>query len=517
MVPILAISQMRAIDTEAIGGDLDTGYSYMLKAGDALLQAARQMAPSPSGGDIAIVCGKGNNGGDGYVVARLLREAGYGVMCFSLCDPTDLKGEARKAFDAYAQASGNYLVLDDAADCEGFARYALVVDAVLGTGIKGEPHGLCADVIAAMNRSDKPILAVDTPSGMDNDTGGVGESCVRARTTVTMGLPKLGAFQHPGRACVGTLVVADLGYPDAIVNRHVQDVFVPTLDDLAALLPPRRPAGSKFDHGVTLLVSGSRGMAGSAALASEAALRTGCGMVRCACPRSVADVLAVKVTETVIVPLEETTSGSLSYQAFDRIVEVAAKAQAVCIGPGLSHAPSTVRLVRSLVATLKAPMVLDADGLNAFKGRAEDLARRKADTVITPHLGEWERLFGALPVKPQEIVGALKEKARELGLTILLKGSPTMVAEPGGMVFVAPYGTSALAKAGTGDVLSGIIVSLMAQGCSVVDAAILGAYLHGTAGERASRRLTEYGVLARDVIGEVPRAIRGLLGSVRQQ
>ncbi len=511
MIPVVTVSQMRSIDEAAIGKDPITGYSYMLKAGTGIAGAARAMLADSAAGEIAVVCGRGNNGGDGYVTARLLVEAGYRVMCFSLCPADELKGEALLAFNEYIERKGNFLVLDDAGGLANLPQYKLIIDAMLGTGAKGDPRGLYAAAIRAINESRVPVIAADTPSGLDNDTGLPGSPCVKAAVTVTMGFPKIGLYFYPGRGHAGKLVIQDLGYPDGLLEaKNAGGIFFPTLADLRTLLPPRKPSGSKFDHGSALLVCGSRGMTGSATLVARSALRTGCGMAHLAAPESSVPALAGKLIETVIHPVPETSAGTLSRGAFQKIMELAGSMQAMCIGPGVSHESDTSSLVRELVSTCTLPVVLDADGINAYKGGEKELGLHKGGMIITPHTGEWQRLFGELPPEPAEMIGRLKEKAVEFNMTVLLKGNPTIVAAPDGNAYILPFGNSALAKAGSGDVLSGIIVSLLAQGASAVHAAVLGAYIHGEAGTLASVRLGEYSVLASDVVNAIHLAIRKL-------
>ena len=517
MIPVLTVSQMRAIDEASIGNDLNTGYSYMLKAGMGLFLAIKEIVPLAGDGEIAVVCGKGNNGGDGYVVARLLLEAGYQVMCYSLYDTGELRREAKRAFDEYVGRKGNILVVDDAGDFSGFARYRLIVDAMLGTGAKGDPRGMCAMAIQAVNESKVPVVAVDTPSGLESDTGIPGNPCIRAAVTVTMGFPKIGQYWHPGRGNVGKLVIHDIGYPDEVVEEHSSSCFAPAIAHLKDLLPPRKPAGSKFDHGLALLLCGSRGMTGSATLAALAAMRTGCGMTHLAAPFSAVPILSQKLTETVIHGIPETAEGTPARPAFAKLRELATSMQALCIGPGISHNDETSALVRESISTLPLPAILDADGINAYKGRAEELGSHKGDLLVTPHRGEWKRLFGELPSTPSGTIEAVRSMAAGYRMTVLLKGSPSIVVDPAGEVAILPFGNSALAKAGTGDVLSGIIVSLMAQGMAVTGAAILGAYLHGEAGTLASRTLGEYSVIAGDVVERLPLVIKSLCEANAQE
>jgi len=506
VIPIVTVAQMRALDEEAISHDLTKGYSYMLKAGTGLFDAVRTMLPDRDG-EIAVVCGKGNNGGDGYVAARLLLEAGRRVMCFSLCAAEELQGEARIAFNEYIESKGNFLILDDTGELASLSRYRLIIDAMLGTGARNDPHGLCAMAIEAINESKVPVIAVDTPSGLNNDTGMPGSPCIRATVTVTMGFPKIGLFFYPGRSYAGRLAIQELGYPDELVESWKPSLFFPAVENLSGILPPRKPAGSKFDHGLALLLAGSRGMAGSATLVANAAMRTGCGMTHLAAPESIIPALACKLTETVLHPIPETAAGTASLSAMKFLREKASGMQALCVGPGLSHNEETGELVRELVANVTLPAVLDADGLNAYKGRSGELGRHGGDLIITPHRGEWQRLFGDLPEAPLQRIDLLKEKAAALRLVVLLKGAPSIVADPLGSAWILPFGNSCLAKAGSGDVLSGIIVSLLAQGAEAAHAAILGAWLLGETGELASRRLGEYSVTASDVVGSLHCAI----------
>jgi NAD(P)H-hydrate epimerase len=509
--PVLTVAEMRAVDAAAIAGDDTVGLRYMHRAGRGLFHAVRELIPDPGAGEIAIICGKGNNGGDGYAVGKLLVEEGYRTMCYSLVPTTELGGSCQLAYQEFVSCRGNVLVLDDPADFPHPSRFRLIIDAMLGTGLAGNPRGIVAAVIDMVNASGVPVLAADTPSGLNNDTGIPGSPCIRAAITVAMGFSKPGLYFHPGRELAGRLAIEELGYPENIVADVSSRLFRLTRESLRKLLPLRKPWGSKFDHGLALIVGGAPGMAGSVTLAANAAMRTGCGMVHCAIPESIADILSVKLTEPVLhaLPAERGTIGGSG--AADDICALAASMQALCIGPGLSHEPAAVALVRDVVGRCALPTVLDADGLNAFKGAPELLEQHAGPLVLTPHAGEWERLFGALPAQPPDRIGRMRETARRIHATLLLKGSPTLVVAPDGTAVILPYGNSALAKAGSGDVLSGIITSLCAQGVPVTDAAILGAYLHGTAGEIAAMRLTEYSVCAGEVTEQIGAAIRTLL------
>ena len=510
MIPVVTTTQMRNIDTKVIGNNIATGFSYMLKAGMGLFDAVSEMGLNPATDEIAIVCGKGNNGGDGFVVGRMLLDKGHRVMCYSLSDGESLIGEARQAFDEYIEKQGNYFHIDDAEDLEGFEGFTLIIDALLGTGTKGNPRGLFAEIINLINVSKKPIISVDTPSGLDNNTGQPGDPVISANCTVTMGFPKIGQLFYPGRSYVGKLRIKDLGYPREITEQFTSGTFLPTMEDLNHLMPPRKPDGSKFDHGLVFMLCGSRGMIGSAALSAMAALRTGCGMVHCAIPESAISTLSAKVTEPLLHAIEETPEGTPASGSADSILALASSMQAAIIGPGISHNPDTTKLVRELVSKLTIPSVLDADGINAYKDHADELKKHSHELIITPHRREWERLFGKLPREPVPLIEKLLKKASEFSMTIVFKGNPTIVAHSNGESFILPVGNSGMASAGSGDVLSGIIPSLIAQGCSFCDAAVLGAAIHGFAGEIASDSIGEYSVVASDIINCIHRVINKL-------
>ncbi|MCL2689964.1 MAG: NAD(P)H-hydrate dehydratase [Chitinispirillia bacterium] len=510
---------MRRIDELSIAGDIDTGYSYMRTAGEHIYLTALTMLDEivldKHDKKIAVICGKGNNGGDGYVAARLLHEAGFCVDCFSLCDTDSLSGEALLAFKDYALCKVPVILLDVLDQLPDFGKYTLIIDAMLGTGTKGAPRGIYASVIESVNSCDTKVLAVDTPSGLDCDSAVSAPPCIKADCTVAAGFPKIGQFFYPNRANVGKLVAADLGYPqnivDSVVDKGDSGIFLADEKFFVDNLPLRKENGSKIDHGLALLLCGSRGMCGAAALASTAALRCGCGMVHLAVPESLVDVLSAKITEPVLHPITETFSGTSSAAALHEVLSLSERMNALCIGPGLSRDPQTALLVREIISKTDKPAVLDADGLNAFAGHLSELEKHKCELVLTPHAGEYKRLFGDLPDEPSARIDAMKKHASELNVNILLKGSPSIAVNPKGTVFILPCGNSSLAKAGTGDVLSGITVSLIAQGCSCFEAAILGAYLHGEAGRLASLELTEYSVLAGDLMLYIPKVIKALI------
>jgi NAD(P)H-hydrate epimerase len=326
-----------------------------------------------------------------------------------------------------------------------------------------------------------------------------------------MGFAKIGSFFYPAKGCVGRLIVQELDYPKHIVEQFHHTLYAPARHDVQSMLPPRHPGGSKHDHGLVCMVCGSPGMSGSAALAAQAALRSGCGMVHAAIPRSIFDVLSIKLNEVVLHPLAQTAEGSVAPAAVPQVAALCGSMQALCIGPGLSHHPDTSAAVRHIVKDNTLALLLDADGINAYKGCAAELKNHASPLIITPHRGEWERLFGPLPSEPGAACARLQDIATDYRMTIVYKGAPTLIATPQGRVYLLASGNSGMATAGSGDVLSGIISALLAQGSSAEDAAVLGVYLHGSAGDYAATERSEYGLIASDIVEHLGAAFLSLL------
>jgi hydroxyethylthiazole kinase-like uncharacterized protein yjeF len=536
--PIVTAGEMRAIDEETIRKHV-SGLALMERAGEAvrdhvasrwldgdlrqtLMRRKKGRQPGKAQakeGRVLVVCGKGNNGGDGMVVARLLARYGWPVALYLVGKPSEVKGDALANLKRCARAGLKARSLDADAWKEfladlGTAR--VVVDALFGTGFEGEPRGLAAETIEAINRCDAAKVAVDIPSGVNASTGGA-SLAVEATSTVTMGLPKRGHLFFPGKALTGELVVADIGIPAEVVERAGVAVMLPEHEDVQAALPARPPDAHKGSCGHVACVSGSTGLTGAAALTSVSALRAGAGLVTLAVPRSLNAIMETKLTEVMTLPVEETLHGSFSMGALGALQALAERADCVAVGPGLSRNPETAELVRALVPVLGKPCVLDADGINAFAGRADLLGSLGAPLVATPHIGEAARLFG---VDKADIAAARVEFTREaacrLGLVLVLKGAPTVVAGPEGEVFVNPTGNSGLATAGSGDVLTGLIAGLLAQGVPPLTAAWLGAYVHGVCGDSLLVQNGSAGFLAVDISRQIPRAIGILVRTGRR-
>jgi NAD(P)H-hydrate epimerase len=382
-------------------------------------------------------------------------------------------------------------------------RADVAVDALFGTGFRGMPEGGPATAIAALNASGAPVVAVDVPSGVDGASGQIAGDAVRADLTVTFGAAKTGIVQLPGASSAGAVRVVDIGFPSELLRA---DAFLTEPHDVASSLPTR-PVDAHKREAVLLVVAGSRRMTGAPRLVAGAAARMGTGLVQVAAPSGALRVIQAGLTEATFLPLPETDDGAMAAGAVDALLEAMEGATAVAIGPGLTTDPETGRAVRTVVAESEIPLVIDADALNVYAGDAAALADRRARAVLTPHAGEFTRLTG---VKGRDIAGDRLQHVRRLAAksaaVIVLKGSRTVIAAPEGEVRINVTGSSALATAGTGDVLTGMIGGLLARHVSPLDAASSAAYLHGLAGMLAAREEGD-GVVAGDIISMIAEAV----------
>jgi NAD(P)H-hydrate epimerase len=383
----------------------------------------------------------------------------------------------------------------------------VVVDAVFGTGFRGALEGEPLDAIRAMASCDAAVVAVDIPSGVNGESGAVERDAVVADVTVTFGAPKPGVVLFPGAAFAGEVRVADIGFPPDLVR---SDLGLVEPEDAAVLLPARGAEANKRSTGVVLVVAGSRAMTGAGILTARAAYRAGAGLVTLAAPESALGAAKAALIESTFLPLPETDGGGASEDAWGPLTERFGSVHALAVGPGLGRDPATSALVRRLVAESPVPFVLDADGLNAFAGRGDDLARRTSDCVVTPHDGEFARLTGAAVADVREDrIGHARKAAASFGCAVLLKGPRTIVAEPSGRARVNATGGPWLATGGTGDVLTGALATFIARGLPPADAAVLAAFAHGVAGELAGAERGE-GALASDVLERLPVALEAL-------
>ena len=481
---LVTAQEMRLLDRATIEGGHATGEALMERAGAGVVQAMEARYGPGLGLRVLILCGTGNNGGDGLVAARHLRARGAEVHVGVLGDPGRMRGEA--------------LVHLERLSASGLAVASITAE--------GELDRL-------LSSRDRWDFALDLPTGVDADTGAIARRAVRADLTVTFGCPKRGHYLYPGRAFVGALEVIDIGLaPDALAAM-AHPVSLATAPAMAALLPARDPRAHKGSVGRVLVVGGSTGLTGAVALAARAALRSGAGTVKAAIPHSLNDVLEVKLTEEMTVPMPETAERTLALAALEPLLARAAEADVVVLGSGLSRHREAAELARRVVAESERPLVVDADGLSAFEGIADALAPGAAGAarVLTPHLGEMRRLTGVDSATLEASrIDATREWARRWRSVVVLKGAPTVTAGPDGQATVNPTGNAGMATVGMGDVLAGVIAALVAQGLTPYDAARLGVYAHGMSGDRVAGEKGLHGLVAGDVLEAMPFALHAL-------
>ncbi|HTZ63972.1 MAG TPA: NAD(P)H-hydrate dehydratase [Solirubrobacteraceae bacterium] len=509
LAPLPDAERMRAIDRWAIDQRGVPSLELMERAGAGVTRAVERLAPD---GPVAVVCGKGNNGGDGLVVARLLRHAGRPVSVICTAPVEELRGDAEANLKrlpgppptALAQARS---LLEEA---------GVIVDALLGTGFAGEPHGPVLEAIEAIAACSAPVVSVDVPSGVDSSSGVVAGAAVSATATVTFHAAKPGLWIDPGKAHAGALEVLDIGIPRGAPLQADIGLITPAV---LALLPRREAQSTKFSSGHVIVVGGSRGLTGAPRMAALGAMRAGAGYVTACVPESLQAILACGPPELMTIGLPDDAEGLIAAAAAPAL-EAAHRGGALALGPGLGRRDGAQAFARELARTAALPLVLDADGLNAHADhggeRLGGLAARPAPTVLTPHAGELGRLLDldSEHISAERLAHA-RAAAQTAQATVVLKGDDTLVADPGGLVAVSPGDSPALATAGTGDVLSGVIAALLAEGLSAFIAASAGVCLHAEAGRLAAwAQGAAEGVVASDVIAMLPRAhARGVDGA----
>ncbi len=505
---IVSAEEMRAIDRATSERFGVPSLTLMEDAGCAV--ADYVLAKHAAAERIVVFCGKGNNGGDGFVAARRLHERGKKVQVVLLANPDELRGDAAVVF---GQLPGEAIVVRSGAELKSerlqlALKADLYVDAMLGTGFKPLVTGLYAEAIGVMNASHLPVIAVDIPSGADADAmSSQSGTIARADAIVTFTAPRpahvFSLFTD------GPTIVAEIGSPEEAVVSKLQ-LNVITARDLAAAVAPRPVESNKGSYGHVLIIGGSFGKAGSVAMAGMAVLRSGAGLSTVATAKSALPTVAGFHPELMTEQLSETDSGTISGSAQDPIVELAKGKTVVAIGPGISREPQTSALVRSLIAKLQLPIVLDADGLNAFEGRTDELNGKGRTLVITPHPGEMARLSGLTIADVQnDRLGVARRFAREHELIVVLKGHRTLVVQPDGEAWVNTTGNPGMATGGTGDILTGMVAGMIAQHPKdAFHAVLVAVHLHGLAGDVAHEKLGEHSLVATDLLRGLPEAFR---------
>ena len=510
------------------------GTVLMENAGRAVVEVMQREYGDLRGKLVAVVCGTGNNGGDGFVIARYLYLSGAVIWPFIIGDKEKIHSDAKTHLMIMRGLFINVGNVDDFDAFMDFRDPDFLVDALLGTGIENAPREPVSSVIKQINQANCPVISVDVPSGLASDTGATPGEVINATHTVTFAYPKLGLFLPPGSDCVGKLHIADIGFDwDMISDEVIASTYTndEAKDSAAARFLKRKGEANKGDFGHVAVIAGSRGMVGAPSLVAHGAQRVGAGLVTVLTADSAQTMVAAKLNEQMTLPLPD-ADGALTEAAFDAIAKFAEKATVLCIGPGLTQNEGTVKLVQRLLTEIEKPIILDADGLNALSQNPDLIDRRtksdRAPLLITPHPGEAARLLGTSTGEVQSNrVATVKELARKYHAVAVLKGRFTLISDPSGKVIINTTGNPGMATGGSGDTLTGILGGLLSQAFAhgnktdsddeflqqsapPLEVAALGVYLHGLAGDIAAERIGNVGLIAGDIIEAVPAAIQRL-------
>jgi len=503
---------MQNIDKRAIDGMKIPGLELMEAAGGKVVDAIINRFGNPEGRSVVVVCGKGNNGGDGFVVARLLHEKGARVGLHLIGEKSAVKGDAKANLDRIEKLGLQLRQISKADDFTIPEHADIIVDAIFGTGFSGDVKPPYAGIIEKINESSAPVVAVDSPSGLNGEDGTVADPTVVADITVTFGLAKLGQTIYPGKEFCGVLLVADIGFPaKAIDDEDISLAFLME-NEAALMLPHRSPDSHKGDFGKLFVLAGSEGFTGAAAMAADSGLRSGAGLVVLGCPSGLNDILETKLTEVMTKPLPEVRKRRcFALRGLGEIREMIKWADAIAVGPGIGTYHETRELILRLISRLDKPAIFDADALNILSKDMSYLKNHTAPLVVSPHPGEMARMTGK-PIEhiTKNRIDTALEFADEYNLVCILKGGPSVIAAPSGQAWINSTGNEGMATAGSGDVLTGLIGGFLAQGMMDIDAAVLGCYVHGAAGDLAFESLGSHGMIAGDILHMMPLALRRL-------
>lgn len=517
MLPrVVTAEEMQAIDKYTIETLGLPGRVLMENAGRAVFAAIRARWSPLIGKRAIVLCGKGNNGGDGFVVARYLREAGASCEICLIGAAEELRGEAEANHRILARLGYAVREVQQLEALPDLRQVDFIVEALLGTGVRGPLQGLMAQIVARLNESGRPVVAVDLPTGMNADTGEVAGPCVQAQLTIPLGCRKQGLLFSPGREFAGEVMVVEIGFPEMAFRQVAAEAntrppaFLLTPEVLTNWLPHRAPDAFKNRVGQILVIAGSRGFGGAARMTAISALRAGAGLVVLAAPETLLPPFEASTAEVIKLPLPE-EDGAISAAALAPLQERLHWAEVVAIGPGLGVSDGAQRVVKHVLAEFSGAVVCDADALNNLAGQEEIIRRAAGKIILTPHPGELARLTGAnkmaIAANP---VAVARQTAEAWGQVLVLKGAPTVVASPTGEVFINSTGNAGMATGGSGDVLTGIIAGLAGQHLDPLRAALLGVFLHGLAGDAARDHLGEWSMLAGDIVEHLPQAMQQL-------
>jgi NAD(P)H-hydrate epimerase len=512
---VVTAEQMKDIDRKTIEKFGIPENVLMERAGAAVASRVRELYEKRK---TIVLAGGGNNGGDGIVVARELYNSGWHVRVLLLIKEGKLSPDCLSQFRIAKQMGVPVEFRTEITEKD--LHSAIVVDAVLGTGLNKNVEGKMAKAINFLTSSGMPVLSIDIPSGISSDTGQVMGVAVRAEHTVTFGLPKRGHFLYPGAEYTGRLFVEHIGFPEELLTSHELNVDMLEKKTISSFVPSRPTYSHKGTYGHVFVIAGSRGKTGAALMVAKSCMRTGSGLVTVGVPESLMDVFQSRVTEEMTLPLPDRGGGSLSSKAIEPILQfLSRKADILCIGPGIGVSDETEKVIEAVVKSSLAPIVIDADGINSITNTGV-FKNVQTPLILTPHPGEMSRLLSKSPKgkDPSSSLAAIEQDrintalsfARDEGVYLVLKGVPTIVAAPQGKAFMNSTGNAGMATGGAGDVLTGIIASFLGQGLNPLNASTLGVYIHGLAGDIAAAEKGKHSLVASDIIESLPLAFRRL-------
>jgi len=513
---LVTAKEMQQMDQATIQQIGIPGQILMENAGSGAFRFMTRVFTELVTSKVAVIAGRGNNGGDGFVMARHLFQKDVSVKVFLLSAIDRVQGDARANLDLLYSLGIPVVEIPDADTFRkqraALRRYDIFVDAIFGTGLNSDVRGHYRDVISFLNSLQQPVFSVDIPSGLNADNGQICGTCIQATATATFALPKIGHAVYPGAALTGALEIIEIGVPKQVIRQIQPLQFLLQKDMLTNVLQKRDPNTHKGKTGHLLVVAGSPGKSGAAAMTATAAMRVGAGLVTLGVPEGLHAVIEPQVTEVMTYALPQTTDGLLDERGLDALLGLAVDKRCLVVGPGIGMAEETKALLWGLLTTIKQPMVVDADGLNILAQHIEKLKLCRYPLILTPHPGEMGRLcdLSAAAIQMDRIKHA-RNLATQLGVHVVLKGAHTVMAHPDGSVFVNPSGNSGMASGGMGDVLTGAIAGFITQGYAPKEAIHLGVYLHGAAADYLRQHKGPFGYLATEVMNQLPDQIRNLL------
>lgn len=514
---VVTAKEMQNIDRKAIKKYNIPGVVLMENAGIRVVEVLEELYDDLIDKKIAVFAGKGNNGGDGFVVARHLTNKGINTKVFLLTSRSKVSGDAKLNLNIILKMGIDIEELSDKKDIRRLRSkidsFDIIVDAILGTGLISEVKGYYKNIISMINEFQKKVISIDIPSGLSSDTGEILGEHIKSDITVTFGLPKRGHLLYPSAKSVGELRVVDISIPKNIIDEENIKVNLLDEEDIRKILGPREADAHKGTYGHTLIVAGSLGKSGAATLAGLGALRSGAGLVTLALPKSLCRSAASSFIELMTYPLPETEEGTISEKAVDYIIEKSNQVEAVVIGPGITTHPKTVNFLIEMLKKLSTPVLIDADGINDLAIHGPDILKKiESPLILTPHPGEMARLTKTSVGDIQkDRLNTAADFSKKYGVFLALKGARTVISDPKGNLYINPTGNPGMATAGSGDILSGIIAGFIAQGIEPLDALKAGVYLHGFAADIATISKGEAALITGDILDALPEAMKCII------